>query len=135
MFITAQAAYFSYDKKSLKLSSAGHCPAFLMRKGETISEELTAEGIPLGISPSDIYEERIMNLDTGDRILFITDGIYEIENESGQMLGIEGFAKRLPEIWQEGLAAVPEKALSIVASHSANSEFQDDKTLMALEVL
>lgn len=135
MFITAQAAYFSYDNKSLKLSSAGHCPAFLMRKGETTPEELTAEGIPLGINPTDIYEERIINLDTGDRLLFITDGIYEIENESGQMLGIEGFAKLLPEIWQEGLDAVPEKTLSFVASHSQNSEFQDDKTLMALEVL
>lgn len=83
MFITAQAAYFSYDKKTLKLSSAGHCPAFLMKGDNSSPEKLTAEGIPLGINPAGIYEERIMNLDTGDRVLFITDGIYETENEAG----------------------------------------------------
>lgn len=135
MFITAQAAYFSYDKKTLKLSSAGHCPAFLMKSNESATEELTAEGIPLGINPTDIYEERIINLSAGDRVLFITDGIYEIENASGQMLGIEGFSKHLPDIWEEGLDAVPEKALAVVSKHSQGSDFQDDKTLMALEVL
>lgn len=135
IFITAQAAYFSYGKKTLKLSSAGHCPAFLIKANESTPEKLSAEGIPLGINPTDIYEERIINLNTDDRILFITDGLYEIENASGQMLGIEGFAKCLPEIWNEGLYAVPEKALAIVADHSQGSDFQDDKTLMALEVL
>jgi serine phosphatase RsbU (regulator of sigma subunit)/anti-sigma regulatory factor (Ser/Thr protein kinase) len=134
MFITAQAAYFSYEKKTLKLSSAGHCPAFLT-KADGAQEELTAEGIPLGINPTNIYEERIMNLSTGDRVLFITDGIYETENEAGEMLGIEGFSERLPEIWNEGLDAVPNRALAVVAQHSHGDEFQDDKTLMALEVL
>ncbi|MDG2254186.1 MAG: SpoIIE family protein phosphatase [Opitutaceae bacterium] len=134
MFITAQAAYFSYEKKTLKLSSAGHCPAFLT-KADGAQEELTAEGIPLGINPTNIYEERIVNLSAGDRVLFITDGIYETENEAGEMLGIEGFSKRLPEIWNDGLDAVPNKALAVVAQHSHGDEFQDDKTLMALEVL
>ncbi len=76
-----------------------------------------------------------MNLSAGDRVLFITDGIYETENEAGEMLGIEGFSERLPEIWNEGLDAVPNKALAVVAQHSHGDEFQDDKTLMALEVL
>ena len=135
MFITAQAAYFSYEKKTLKLSSAGHCPAFLMKGDTSFPEELTAEGIPLGIDPAGIYEERIMNLGTGDRVLFITDGIYETENEAGEMLGIDGFSKRLPEIWNDGLEAVPDKALAVVANHSHGNDDQDDKTLMALEVL
>jgi sigma-B regulation protein RsbU (phosphoserine phosphatase) len=135
MFITAQAAYFSYEKKTLKLSSAGPCPAFLMKGDTSFPEELTAEGIPLGIDPAGIYEERIMNLDTGDRVLFITDGIYETENEAGEMLGIDGFSKRLPEIWNDGLEAVPDKALAVVANHSHGNDYQDDKTLMALEVL
>ena len=135
MFITAQAAYFSYGDKSLKLSSSGHCPAFLMKSGQSESEELNAEGIPLGISPSDIYEERIVELATGDRVLFITDGIYETHDEAGNMLGIDAFAKRLPEIWRDGLYAVPDKALAVTASHNPQSAPEDDKTLMALEVL
>ncbi len=133
MFITAQAAYFSYEDRQLKLASAGHCPAFLTRNGKREPEEVTAEGLPLGIHPDDIYEECLLKLDTGDRVLFITDGIYEAENPSGEMLGIDGFSRRLPEIWQEGIEAVPENALSVVAVFSQGSAAQDDKTLLALE--
>ncbi len=135
MFITAQAAYYSYENYRLKLASAGHCPAFLSRKGTREPEQLDAEGIPLGICPDDIYEERLIQLTSGDRIVFITDGIYEAENQSGQMLGIEGFSKRLPEIWQEGIEAVPNNALSVVDVFSQGGAAQDDKTLMALEIL
>lgn len=70
-----------------------------------------------------------------DRIVFITDGIYELENQSGEILGINGFSKRLPEIWQEGIEAVPENALSVADAHSQGGSAQDDKTLMALEIL
>lgn len=135
MFITAQAAYYSYGDKRLKLASAGHCPAFLSKRGIRESKELSAEGIPLGIDPDHIYEERLIHLETGDRVLFITDGIYEAENQSGQMLGILGFSKRLPEIWQEGIEAVPDNALSVVAAFSQGGTAQDDKTLMAMEIL
>ena len=135
MFITAQAAYYSYGDKRLKLASAGHCPAFLSKLGIRESKELSAEGIPLGIDPDHIYEERLIHLETGDRVLFITDGIYEAENQSGQMLGIGGFSKRLPEIRQEGIEAVPDNALSVVAAFSQGGTAQDDKTLMAMEIL
>ncbi len=135
MFITAQAAYFDYETLRLKLASAGHCPAFYTKNGEREAEEIFAEGIPLGIDPDDIYEESLIKLASGDRVLFITDGIYESENQSGEMLGIDGFSKRLPEIWQEGIEAVPDNALSVVAAFSQGGASQDDKTLMALEVL
>jgi len=135
MFITAQAAYYSYDDYQLKLASAGHCPAFLLRNALAEPEEICAEGIPLGIDANDIYEERLIQLGPKDRVVFITDGLYEVENQSGQMLGINGFSKRLPEIWQEGIDAVPKNALSVVDTFSQGSAAQDDKTLMALEIL
>ena len=77
----------------------------------------------------------MIQLPAKDRIVFITDGIYEVENQSGEMLGINGFSKRLPEIWQEGIEAVTENALSVVDAHSQGGSAQDDKTLMALEIL
>lgn len=135
MFITAQAAYFSYGDRSLKLSSAGHCPAFLLRPGESSPTQLTSEGMPLGIQPADLYEEKITSLGSGDRVLFITDGIYESHDEDGEALGLDGFARFVPEIWRDGLEAAPEKALALAEDHSSVDAFQDDKTLMALEVL
>ena len=135
MFITAQAAYYCYRDRSFKLASAGHCPAFLSRPNESFPEQLNAEGLPLGIQSDYIYEERLFKLFEGDRLVFITDGIYEAENQAGEMLGLSGFARYLPQIWQGGFEEVPENALAVVATHAQGGASQDDKTLLALEVL
>jgi serine phosphatase RsbU (regulator of sigma subunit)/anti-sigma regulatory factor (Ser/Thr protein kinase) len=135
MFITAQAAYFCYRDKSLKLASAGHCPAFLSRATEHLPEQLNAEGLPLGIQADYIYEERLFKLSQGERLVFITDGIYEAENQAGEMLGLSGFAQQFPQIWRGSFEDVPENAFAVVATHAQGGASQDDKTLLALEVL
>src|SRR5690606_14361355 len=99
MFITAQAAFLTYGKKMLKLASAGHCPALLLKPGSGETETLQAEGMPLGIDPDDIYEERLIQMEEGSRLIFLTDGIYEAENQHGDMLGIERLVKELPHFW------------------------------------
>ena len=91
--------------------------------------------MPLGITADYIYEERLFKLSKGERIVFITDGIYEAENQAGEMLGLNGFAQQLPHIWQGDFEEVPENALAIVATHAQGGASQDDKTLLALEVL
>lgn len=135
MFITAQAAFLTYDKKMLKLASAGHCPALLLNPdtGETIS--LQAEGMPLGIDPNDIYEERLIPMKEGSRLLFITDGIYEAENPEGDMLGLERLEKALPDLWRNGLDDLPKRAFDLLSSFSRGHSATDDQTLMALEIL
>jgi len=135
MFITAQAAFYTYEKKMLKLACAGHCPALLLKEGSDDTTQLTAEGMPLGIDPDDIYEERLINMHEGDRVLFLTDGMYEAENLKGEMLGIDGLSNRLPEIWQNGLESVSERAFSVVEKHIQGLPASDDKTLIALEIL
>lgn len=135
MFITAQAGFLSYENMTLKLSSAGHCPTLLMRDSQSSTERLSAEGLPLGIDSELIYEEKLVNLQSGDRLLFMTDGLYESENRSGKMLGFEKLIDHLPEFWTDGVDAVPEKALTFVKSFEEGKTATDDKTLLAVEIL
>jgi len=51
------------------------------------------------------------------------------------MLGINGFSKRLPEIWLEEIEAVPENALFVVDAHFHVGSAQNESTLTALEIL
>lgn len=135
MFITAQAAYYDYGKRMLKLASAGHCPALLLRNSGSVVEPLVAEGMPLGIDPNDIYEERLIQLEEGSRIVFLTDGFYEAENIRGEMLGIERLANDLPKLWKGGLDALPGEAFAYISRFTQGRAAQDDQTLMALEIL
>lgn len=135
MFITAQAAFLTYDKRMLKLASAGHCPALLLNPSSGETQTLEAEGMPLGIDPDDIYEERLIQMEEGSRLLFLTDGIYEAENVKGDMLGIERLMKEVPHFWKDGLDCVPDRAFGFVSAFSKGRSAQDDQTLMALEIL
>lgn len=135
MFITAQAAFLSYGSRKLKLASAGHCPALLLPQGQDGVQFLAADGIPLGIDPGDIYEERLIDARAGDRLLFLTDGLYETEDQGGRMLGLEGFASQLDQFWSEGLNTLPSRVMDFLACYSDGRPPQDDRTLMALEIL
>lgn len=134
MFITAQAAFLDYGKKVLKLASAGHCPAILYDKETKETSELFAEGMPLGIVSTDLFEENLIQLSDTSRILFITDGFYEAENPKGEMLGMERLTKAMPSIWQDGIDSVPNNAFGLVKDFANGRSATDDQTLMALEI-
>ncbi|MBK1876941.1 SpoIIE family protein phosphatase [Pelagicoccus mobilis] len=135
MFITAQAAFLDYGKKVLKLASAGHCPAILLDSNNKETKLLEAEGMPLGIDPSDLYEENLIQLSDTSRLLFITDGFYEAENPKGDMLGMERLLSAVPDIWEEGIDSVPNKAFGLVSDFANGRSATDDQTMMALEIL
>ncbi|EDY82094.1 Stage II sporulation protein E [Verrucomicrobiia bacterium DG1235] len=135
MFITAQAAFLSYDKKVLKLASAGHCPAILLDSVSSETQLLEAEGMPLGIDPSDLYEENLIQLSDTSRLLFITDGFYEAENPTGDMLGMERLIAAIPDIWNDGIESVPNKAFGLVSKFAKGRSATDDQTMVALEIL
>lgn len=135
MFITAQAAFLSYDKKVIKLASAGHCPAILLDSKTNETTLLEAEGMPLGIDPSDLYEENLIQLSDTSKLLFITDGFYEAENPKGDMLGMDRLVKAIPNIWEEGLESVPNRAFGVVSKFANGRSATDDQTMMALEIL
>ncbi|PJZ43854.1 7TM diverse intracellular signaling domain-containing protein [Leptospira brenneri] len=71
------AAYFYLDFKQMKLyfSSAGNPPFVLIRNREI--ESFECPGLLLGVRPNFEYEQKEIDLEEGDRILFFTDGLYE----------------------------------------------------------
>lgn len=135
MFITAQAAFLTYEKKVLKLASAGHCPAILHDSKTNKTKLLEAEGLPLGVSPEDLYEESLIQLSDTSRLLFITDGFYEAENHKGDMLGMDRLIAAIPDFWKDGLDSVPNKAFDLVTDFANGRSATDDQTMMAVEIL
>ena len=101
--------------------NCGHIPPVLLNtKGATY---LTDSNLIVGIIAEATYTSAKFKLEPGDRILLTTDGITEIEDRSGQQIGIEGLA---------GLAHMP--GLDDIVSHlckvQASREAQDDWTLL-----
>ncbi|UCZ55214.1 PP2C family protein-serine/threonine phosphatase [Bacillus shivajii] len=81
MFITMM--YGSYDPRDHKFhfASAGHEPGFYYRAKEDRFEELETKGLVLGIMPKTSYNESSYQMETGDFIVLLSDGVTECRTE------------------------------------------------------
>ena len=89
MFVTMLVGIYDSNKKELLLSSAGHEPPIIFSK-DGIFTNYNEAGPPLGIMPNTKYEEHTISFVNSSMYIF-TDGITEIKNPNGEMLGSEGF--------------------------------------------
>jgi sigma-B regulation protein RsbU (phosphoserine phosphatase) len=91
MFVTLAAARIDARRRSMVFAGAGHPPAMLARHGQT-PILLESRSMILGALPDavDATTNLEVQLQPDDRIVLYTDGITEVFNSRGEMLGIEG---------------------------------------------
>ena len=91
MFVTLAAARIEAHRRSMVFAGAGHPPAMLARHGQT-PMLLESRSMILGALPDavDATTNLEVQLHPDDRIVLYTDGITEVFNSKGEMLGIEG---------------------------------------------
>ena len=89
MFVTMLIGIYDSVKKELLLANAGHEPPLIYSKDGKFTN-FTEAGPPLGIMPKINYKESSIKFADSSMYIF-TDGITEIKDPSGEMLGAEGF--------------------------------------------
>jgi serine phosphatase RsbU (regulator of sigma subunit) len=125
-------ALFDPDSNTLKFANAGLPYPVLVSK--TGVSQLSMGGIPSGMFPGTTYEQHVVRLSPGDVVLFATDGLHEMRNQSG-----DDFSwKELPETWSNCGQRSADEALEIlfegVKHFSPHSAQKDDITAVALKV-
>ncbi|MDX6538582.1 MAG: hypothetical protein QOI71_192 [Gaiellales bacterium] len=70
------------------ISSAGHPPAIVARHGGSV-EVLEIKGTVLGVREDPRLEDLDIELDAGDTLIFVTDGIEEARRDDGEFYGRE----------------------------------------------
>jgi PAS domain S-box-containing protein len=91
MFVTVAAARIDAHRRRMLFAGAGHPPAMIARRGES-PILLESRSMVLGALPDavDVTTSVEVQLQPDDRIILYTDGITEVFNSRGEMLGIEG---------------------------------------------
>jgi len=95
--VTAVYAVYDANTRCLSFSRAGHLHPLLYRPSVGV-REIFCEGVfPMGMRPygDEHIEIKEVSLQSGDRLLFYTDGIVERVNPEGQMYGIERLSSQL----------------------------------------
>ena len=133
MFITAQVAYLSCKENTLLLVNAGHCPLIHCRAADGQALQLHGNGIPLGVIPAFEYRADRYTIASGDRLVFLTDGLYEVENDCSQPLGIEALVDRINRERSLPPAEFCSQILRFVREYSGRTSAADDHTLLTVD--
>lgn len=132
-FVTVFLATVDPSAKTLEWCSAGHCPQLLCHS-DGIVEELTADGVFVGMFDDLQATSRIQNLQSGDSLLLYTDGITEAENPRGELYGMERLNRSLRRTGDDSPQARLSSLLADMDEFSAGAQSQDDLTLVAIQV-
>jgi PAS domain S-box-containing protein len=97
-FFTVAAARIDRSGRRMIFAGAGHPPAMIAHDGAE-PRLLESRSMVLGALPEAVDAEATLDvdLDAGDRIVLYTDGITDVFNSRGAMLGVEGVQKIVRE--------------------------------------
>jgi PAS domain S-box-containing protein len=92
MFVTLAAVRISAQQRRMDFAGAGHPPVMVARRGQR-PLLLESRCAVLGLLPKavDVSASLEMPLEPDDCIVLYTDGITEVFDSRGEMLGVEGF--------------------------------------------
>ena len=119
MFITAQLAFLSNRTDEVVFASAGHCPLLKLSAGDTHASQRIEGGIPLGVLDEVEYESMHERVAAGDRLILLTDGVYEVQSPSGEILWLDPLARMIPTLCTGDPRNSCKRLIEYVASYSA----------------
>jgi len=93
------------------------------------------DDIILGINQQAEYNEKQLVLNPGEMILLYTDGITEATNPDGEMYGEERLMNLLRINYTMSASALSQKILESVKNFQADTDQDDDITLMVVKRL
>ncbi len=117
------------ENDQLHLISAGSPPP-IVQTDRFHTLELK-NSVAIGVVSPVSFSINTVNTRTWKRMLFFTDGIYEIQTSSKQMLSISGFLKILDGLEKDGVFSLANLYNRIAKEYSYH--FEDDVTIFMLE--
>jgi PAS domain S-box-containing protein len=132
---TLAAVRVDQGARRMTFAGAGHPPGLIVSPGQE-PRQLESRSMVLGALPNAIDSEPSIEVELapGDRVVLYTDGITDVFDSQGEMLGVEGVQKFVRETSELPLAEMKQGILDRVAAWREGPPI-DDVSLVLLEVL
>ncbi|HCE67131.1 MAG: stage II sporulation protein E [Geobacteraceae bacterium GWC2_55_20] len=134
LFISMFYAKYNSASGKLSYSNAGHNHPIIHRSGSSACIELDTEGLIIGVKPSVIFEERNIELVSGDVLLLYTDGLTEAFNSEGEMFGNEKVCAHLGSVAHLSAREIIDSIFDAASAFTGSRTFQDDISLVVLKI-
>ena len=136
-YFTLAYGVLDVERRRFSYTSAGHVPLILARPGSD-AIQLDSTGPPVALVPSEImpseYTESMIELAPGDRLYLYSDGIPEATKADEEQFGEERLGELLTDLLSEDVEDTLDMVVDRVRAWCDKGEFDDDVTLLALEM-
>lgn len=129
-FVTATLGIVDLARGILNLTNAGHPPTYIIRGRQV--QEILLPGSPLG-GLGHTYGHATVPLQPGDLVVWLSDGLIEAVDETGEPFGYEAVVEALAggQAGQDA-ADVRDRLLAAVGQHAEGRPPSDDRTLVVM---
>lgn len=134
-YFTIWYGVYNTKKRKLVYASAGHPPAVLLSpttQEDWIDKLLKTSGFPIGMFPDAEYIDAYCQINPLSSLYIFSDGIYEIDQTNGMILGLPDFIKLLKENQKSSNSSL-DKLLWQVQDENINTNFDDDLSIMKID--
>ena len=133
-FMTMILGELEPESRLLRYANCGHNPALLFRAAKAQARWLSATCTPVGLFPILHCEPEQITLESGDVLVWYTDGLTEAENQAGEEFG----PRKIFDIVRSNRNASAQEIVNLlyqeVINFSERDTFDDDLTIMVLKV-
>jgi serine phosphatase RsbU (regulator of sigma subunit) len=124
-------AVIDLRRRTLTVANAGMIVPILLRDGAL--QFIEAYGLPLGSLAQARYAETCIDLQPGDRLILVSDGIVEAHNQWGDLFGFERLEQALLNAPAgAGPDALVQAVIDQVLAFAGPQAPHDDMTILAL---
>jgi serine phosphatase RsbU (regulator of sigma subunit) len=130
-FMTLAFTIFDLERGTIRHTNAGHLYPYLLREDQP-PKSIELPSLPLGVRAVIHTRTAEVDLQEGDTIVYLSDGIVEAQNEQGDPLGFDHLETLLAQETDRSPNAIRDAILAAVAKHCGTRPADDDRTVMVL---
>lgn len=119
------------DTGQVRVLNAGHMPPLVVHEHHV--EEMPKGAPALGLMPSVVYKEQVIDLQAGDILLVYSDGLTEARNEGGEFFGLRRLKALMPRLRGLTAEAAGMRLLQEVERFTGDARPSDDLSMMVLK--
>lgn len=133
LYATSYYALIDMSNKKIRMTKAGHNHPLVWKNSIHSFVNLQSPGPGLGIIPDAQYDEIVIDIEPGDKILFYTDGVIEQRNEESEMYSQAKLECIFKKLAIDSEDKIVQAIIDDLKEYSGNIEFQDDISLLLFE--
>jgi serine phosphatase RsbU (regulator of sigma subunit) len=121
------------NERRVNVAIAGMPPLLVYRQATNTVERINLTGLPLGSVTSYRYREMTTEMEPGDVLLLLSDGLTELFNPADEMLGEERVEQCLQACAQSAPDEIIARLLAAAEAWAEGRKLDDDLTLVVLK--